>query len=288
MRSTSNKTSLPATCRKKNILRNETLQTQTSLSRLPPPFFRRGELLGHNSGRHSPKSVPSLRRTQPANSPSLIAQTISREKNQGPIKSFGATLQAFVLYKKRATNVNLCSLDDGIPVHEKINVAALSPLHLSDEFDALEEYFCAFPQASLFVLTLLPLQKYSEKIFWTSFSPNSPYCYATITAETPSLSLNRCVLDAHLVYADVSSLICLRHGCVPKNGHDINHVLAVASTLHSAQSHRPERSSTAPSKPPDVCLNRHASKTKVDRNRIVQHGTTAEKRRRKHYTTVNK
>ena len=131
-----------------------------------------------------------------------------------------------------------------------------------------------------------------SKILWEDnldiFQPNSPYCYATITAETPSLPLNRCVLDAHLVYADVSSLICLRHGCVQKNGNDINHVLAVASTLHSAQSHRPERSSIAPSKPPDVCLNRHASKTKVDRNRIVQHGTTAEKRRRKHYTTVNK
>ena len=171
----------PSNVQKKSILRKETLQTQTSLSRLPPPSFRRGELLGHNSGRHSPKSVPSLRRTQPANSPSLIAQTISREKNQGPIKSFGATLQAFVLYKKRATNVNLCSLDDGIPVHEKINVAALSPLHLSDAFDALEEYFCAFPQASLFVLTLQPLQKYSEKIIWTSFSPT----HRTVTQPSP-------------------------------------------------------------------------------------------------------
>ena len=102
-------------------------------------------------------------------------------KKSRPYKSFGATLQAFVLYKKRATNVNLCSLDDGIPVHEKINVAALSPLHLSDAFDALEEYFCAFPQASLFVLTLQPLQKYSEKIIWTSFSPT----HRTVTQPSP-------------------------------------------------------------------------------------------------------
>ena len=132
---------------KKSIPWNQTLHTQTSLSRLPPPSFRPESCWATTVVGTLRRVVPSLRRTQPANSPSLIAQTISREKNQGPIKSFGAALQAFVLHKKRGTNVNLCSLDDGILVHEKINVAALSPLHLSDAFDALVEYFCAFPQS---------------------------------------------------------------------------------------------------------------------------------------------
>ena len=119
VRSPSNKRSLPATCRKKNTRRNQTLHMQTSLSRLPPPSFPPGEFLDHNGGRHSPKSVPSLRRTQLTNSTVLIAQTTSREKNSGPIKSLDAAVQAFVRHKKRGTTAHLCSLDDSIPVHRK-------------------------------------------------------------------------------------------------------------------------------------------------------------------------
>ena len=141
VRSPSNKRSHPATCRKTDTGRNQTLHMQTSLSRLPPPSFPPGEFLDHNSGRYTPKSVPSLRRTQPTKSTTLIAQTISREENSGPIKSLNAAVQAVVRHKKRGTNANLCSLDDSIPGHKKTNVAAVSPLHLLDAFDALVEYF---------------------------------------------------------------------------------------------------------------------------------------------------
>ena len=118
VRSASNKRSLPATCRKKEHSTESNSAHTNFFIKTPSTFLPAGELLGHNSGRYSPKIVPSLRRTQPDNSPSPIAQTLSRKK-KGTIKSFGAALQAFVLHKKGGTNVNLCSLDDGILVHEK-------------------------------------------------------------------------------------------------------------------------------------------------------------------------
>ena len=147
--------------------------------------------------------------------------------------------------------------------------------------------FLRFATLSLFFLTLQPLCKYAEKKLQVFVCPNSPRRHATITAKTLSLSLNRCLLDANPVYADISFLSCLRHGCVPKNRHQIKHVFLATSTLRGAQSHPPKGSSTAPSEPLDAYSHRHASKTEVDKNHIVRHRTTAEKRQRKHYTTVN-
>ena len=80
-----------------------------------------------------------------------------------------------------------------------------------------------------------------------------------------SLSLNRCLLDANLVYADVSYLSGLHFGCVSKNGHQIKHILAAASTLWGSQSQPPEESSSAFSTPLNAYLNHYASKTKVDK-----------------------
>ena len=103
------------------------------------------------------------------------------QKKSRPCKIFWRNSPGFRSIQKESNERQFVQFGRRYPVHEKINVAALSPLHLSDAFDALEEYFCAFPQASLFVLTLQPLQKYSEKIIWTSFSPT----HHTVTQPSP-------------------------------------------------------------------------------------------------------
>ena len=102
-------------------------------------------------------------------------------KKSRPYKIFWRNSPGFRSIQKESNERQFVQFGRRYPVHKKINVAALSPLHLSDAFDALEEYFCAFPQASLFVLTLQPLQKYSEKIIWTSFSPT----HRTVTQPSP-------------------------------------------------------------------------------------------------------
>ena len=52
---------------------------------------------------------PFLKENATNQSPSLIAQTTSREKNQGPIKSFGVALQAFILHK-REEQTSICAV----------------------------------------------------------------------------------------------------------------------------------------------------------------------------------
>ena len=144
---------------------------------------------------------------------------------------------------------------------------------------------CAFTQQQ----NVPPSDVYTNEHWTESDSTHADFFIktpSTFLPKTPSLSHNQCFLDASLIYAVVSSLICLRHGCLPKKGQQIKHFLVATSTLRNTQSHPLEGSFIAPSEPLDACLNHRISKPTVERNHMVRCGRTSKKRRWKHCTMV--